>query len=94
MLFVEGANQGGVMTNSRKQQGFRLGNAFGRRRAVRFSTEALEGALDGGHIAGAVVEDGNFHSSPLVLGKTWRRRLSRETAKRRARANALKIAST
>src|SRR5947208_725710 len=54
---------------------------------MRLHAEALEGALDGGHIAGAVVEDGYFHSSPLVLGKTWRRRLSRDTAKRTARVH-------
>src|SRR5204863_8931209 len=78
MLFVEGANQGGVMTNSRKQQAFRLGNAFGRRRAVRFSTEALERVFHRRHIAGAVVEDGYFHSSRFVVGKSWRRPLLRE----------------
>src|SRR6266851_4464929 len=94
MFFVQGANQRGVMTDAGEEQGFRFGNTFWRSRAVRFSAEPLESAFDGGHIAGAIVEDGNFHSSPLVLGKTLRRRLSRETAKRSARANALKMAST
>ena len=62
--------------------------------ARRFGAESLQRALDGGDVARAVVDQGDFHSSPFVLGSTLRKRLSRETAKRSARANALNRAST
>src|SRR5260370_2921842 len=93
-LFVKSTNEGSVMPNAGEEQRLRFGNTLGRIGTVRLRAEALERALDGRHIARAIVENGHFHRSPFVLGKTWRRRLSRETAKRRARAKALKMAST
>jgi hypothetical protein len=93
-FFVEGANQRRVMTDAGKEQGVRVGNAFRRTGSQRFRSEALERALDGGNIAGAVIENSHFHNSPLVLGKIFRKRLSRVTAERKARANALNMAST
>ena len=71
-----------------------VGDLFGADGALGFRAKFLQGALDRGQIAGAVIDDGDFHSSPLVDGSTLRRRLSRETAKRSALANALKIDST
>jgi hypothetical protein len=93
MLFVEGANECGDVANAGKKQGFGIRKGSGRAGAQRVRSETLQGALDGRNITRAVVEDGDLHRSPFVLGKTWRKRLSRETAKRSARAKALKIAS-
>jgi len=58
------------------------------------NTETLEGAFNRRQIPRTVIEDSHFHSRPLVLGNTRRSLRSRDTAKRSARANALKIAST
>ena len=91
--FVERPHQGGIVTNAGKEQSVRLVDALRSLRADRLRSEALEGALDGGGIAGAVVDERDSHRRPLVLGRTLRRRLSRETAKRRARAKALNSAS-
>src|SRR4029077_12767843 len=93
-FFVEGTNQRRVMTDAGKKQRVRVGNVFRGAGSQRFCSEPLERALDGGNIASAVVQYGHYHRSPLVLGKIFRKRLSRVTAKRRARANALNIAST
>src|SRR5260370_40118016 len=62
--------------------------------SARIPPETKQGALYRGYIACAVIDNRHFHSSPFVLGKTCRRRLSRDTAKRKARAKALNMAST
>src|SRR5437667_7141813 len=94
MLFIESANQRSIMTHAGQQQNFGMRNTLRRIRSLGFRAEALEGALDGRNIASPIIDDRYFHSSPLVLGKIFRKRWSRETAKRRARAEALNIAST
>ena len=90
---VKRTHQGGKMSDAWKQERFGVGDAFRNARANRFRAETLERALDRGGVAGTVVDERDFHKRPLVLGKTLRRRLSRETAKRRARAKALKSAA-
>src|SRR5262249_29907944 len=54
----------------------------------------LQRALDGWNVSRAIVNDRHVHSNSFVLGRTFFNRLSRATANRSARANALKIAST
>ena len=49
--------------------------------------------LHRGQISCVVFNQRNLHSSPLVLGSTRRKRWSRATAKRSARAKALNMAS-
>jgi len=82
------------MSDARKEQRLRACDAFGSGSTLRFRSEPLQGSLDRGDIACAVIQQGNFHSKPLVLGSTRRNLLSRATAKRRARAKALNMAST
>jgi hypothetical protein len=38
IFFVEGANESGVMADTGEEQGFRIGNGFGRIGAMRFSS--------------------------------------------------------
>jgi len=58
-----------------------------------FGAKAAQRALYRRQISGTVIDDGKFHKSPLVVGKTRRSWRSRVTAKRRARAKALNITS-
>src|SRR6201999_2282605 len=91
MLFVERPNECGKVTNSGKNKRARLIDLLWRIRARGFRAKFLQRAFDAGHVARTVVDqcDGRLHSKPFVLGSTLRSRLSRETANRRARANAL-----
>src|SRR5438270_6324123 len=91
--FVEGAHERSVMSNAGEKQSLGLGDAFRSLGTDGLRAEALQGALDGSGVAGTVVDESDFHRRPFVLGKTLRRRLSRDTAKRRARAKALNSAS-
>ena len=63
-------------------------------RCPMIDPDGVQAFSDGGEIAGAVVEQGDLQSSPLVEGRTVRSRRSREQANLNARANALKTAST
>src|SRR5271169_174523 len=91
---VERADKRRVVADAWKEQRFGVGDAFRRSRAAAFRAETLQGPLDARDVASAIVDERHVHRSPFVLGRTLRRRLSRETAKRSARANALNIAST
>jgi hypothetical protein len=66
----------------------------GSRGALHVEADVLQGLFHRAEIAGAVVDHDRFHSSPFVDGNFRSRRLSREHAIRRARANALNTAST
>ena len=65
-------------------------------RPRRFGAKFVQSPFDASNVPRAVVDqcDSRPHSNPFVLGKTFRSRLSRETANRRARAKALNSAST
>src|SRR5216683_1575960 len=71
ILLVESANQSSIMTHAGQQESLRFRNAIGRTCSLGLRAEALEGALDGWDIAGAIVNDRYFHSNPLVLGKIF-----------------------
>src|SRR5262249_38103452 len=92
--FLQRANQGAEVSNAGQQQHAGVANTFRRKAWNRCDTEPLQSSCDRCDIARSVVDEGNLHSNPLVLGKTRRSRLSRETAKRSARAKALNTAST
>ena len=94
IALVESGDEGGEVSYAGKNDGFGAGDLFGADGALGFGAEFLQGAFDRRQIAGAVIDDSDFHSRPLVDGRTLRRRLSRETAKRSALAKALKIDST
>src|SRR5690348_12560475 len=94
LLFVESPNQRRIVSYPRQEQGFRLCNVVYGICAFGLGTEPLERECNGRHVSGSIVDDGDSHSSPLVLGKTFRRRLSFATANRNARANVLNAAST
>jgi len=93
-LFVREHELKRDVSDARKQERFSVRNACNGICPQGIRAEALQGALDGGDVASAVVDDGYFHSMPFVLGRTLRKRLSRATAKRSARAKALNMAST
>lgn len=59
-----------------------------------FHAESPKCRGDRRNIAGTIVDQNDVHSNSFVLGSTFRNRLSRDTAKRSARANALNTAST
>jgi hypothetical protein len=91
---VECTDEGGVVADPGKKKRFGIRNALRRTGALRGGAETLQSPLDTRDITRAIVNERDVHKRPLVLGRTLRRRLSRETAKRRARANALNMAST
>jgi hypothetical protein len=93
-MFIEGVNQRCIVSDAREKESFRARDAIGSSSPTRVGSEAMQGALDGRDIPGTVVDERNFHRSPLVLGKMLRSRRSREAANRSARAKALKSAST
>lgn len=82
------------MPHARKHEHFRRRNFRRLARDGDSSSELAEGPFYGRHVAGAVVDQRDVHNSSFVLGSTLRSRLSRDTAKRSARAKALKRAST
>ena len=82
------------MANAWKNKALSGGNVLGVIGAHNRSAQAAQRAPHGGDVARAVIDQRNIHRSSFVLGSTLRNRLSRETAKRSARANALKSAST
>ena len=84
----------GEVSDSGKHDRFRRGQLRRLDRALGFRAQSAQRAFDRRQIPGAVVDDGDFHSSPFVDGSTRRSCLSRVTAKRSAFANALKIDST
>ena len=97
IALIDGADQSGEMAHAWKNKRLSLIDLFRRTRANRFGAEFLQRALDAGDVSRAVVDEcdcARRHSNPFVLGSTPRSRLSRETAKRNARANALNSAST
>ena len=53
------------MADAGKDDGVREGELFGRTGALRSCAEAMEGALDGGDVAGAVIEDEKIHELAL-----------------------------
>jgi hypothetical protein len=55
VLLVEGADQGGVMADTGKNDGGGVGDGFGGAGALRGGAEALEGAFDARDVACAVV---------------------------------------
>lgn len=94
LAFVEGADESGIVADSREDDGVGGGEGFRCIGALWVCAEAAKGALDGGDVASAVVKEEKIHKRPFVLGRTRARRLSRETAKRNARAKTLNMAST
>src|SRR5579872_6245799 len=96
LLFIEGADECGEMSDAGQNQCACFIDLIRCICAGRFGAQPLQCAFDARHIACAVVDecDRCLHRRPFVLGRTLRRRLSRETAKLSARANALKSAST
>ena len=76
-----------------KQQGLRFLDALRRACTRGLRAEPLERSLHRGDVSYSIVNQSEFHISPLVLGSTRRRRLSRATAKRNARAKALNMVS-
>ena len=91
---IQSGDQGATMADTGQDQALGFGDRFRPVGGEYLRAQAAQGAFDRGDIAGAVIEQGDVHRSSLVLGKTLRRRLSRETAKRSARAKALNSAST
>src|SRR5262249_49137307 len=73
--------------------GLRLGQFGGLFRREKRRAKRGERLPHRGQVPGLVVDQGN-HRSPFVLGSIFARRLSRATATRNARANALQTAST
>ena len=94
LAFVEGADQCGIVADSGQDDCVSRREGFRRVGALRVCAEAAEGPFNRGDVAGPVVKQEKIHRRPFVLGRTRARRLSRETANRSARANALNIAST
>ena len=93
-LLVERANQRAEVSHARQDQHFGVADGSRSVGAARFGAEFLQRALHRREVAGAVIDERDFHSSPFVLGRTCFSRLSRDTANRSARANALNMAST
>src|SRR5208283_3541094 len=91
---VQSGDQSATVAHAREDEAFGFGNRLRPVGGDDVRAQAAQGAFHRGDIAGAVIEQGDVHGSSLVLGKTLRRRVSRETAKRSARANALNSAST
>ena len=91
---LQRAHQLPEVADARQDQPLGGANRFRRGRALGLDALAIERGLDRRQIAGAVFDQRNFHSSPLVLGKTRFNCGSRVAAKRNARAKALKSAST
>src|SRR5580692_3520191 len=89
VLLIEGANQCTVVADAGKNDGFGAGERLRRIGTLRSHAKTLQGPLHACDVTCAVIEQGDLHRRPFVLGRTLRRRLSRETAKRSARANAL-----
>ncbi len=90
----ERAHECAEMADAGENECVARGEGFGSGGALGGHAEAGEGALDRRKISGSVFDQCDVHSRPFVLGSTrmsWR---SRVAAKRSARANALKIAST
>ena len=90
---VQCANQRGKVPDTGKQQSFCRFDRFRCRSTQRFRAEALERSLYRGDISYTIVNQREFHISPLVLGSIRASRLSFAHATRRALANALKTAS-
>ena len=93
VALVESAYESSKMADAGEQKRLGIGDTFRSSTANRFRAETLESTFNGSSVAGAVIDESDFHRRPFVLGKTLRRRLSRDTAKRRARAKALNSAS-
>ncbi len=91
---IKSGNERGAMANAGKNKTLRACDSLGLIGSENLRTQTAQSALDRSDITGAVIEQRYLHKSSLVLGKTLRNRLSRETAKRSARAKALKRAST
>ncbi len=91
---VERIQKGGPMAHARENQAGRRGDFFWPIGGADLRSEVVQSARDGGNVACAIIDERGDHSSSLVLGRTSRRRLSRETANRSARANALNNDST
>lgn len=91
---IERMQQSGAVADAGKNQASSGGKVLGLIGDVDIRAEAAQGASDRSDVAGAIIDQSGDHSSSLVLGSTLRKRLSLETAKRRARAKALNTAST
>ena len=91
---VQSGDESAAVAHAGQDQALGFGDRFRPIGGEHLRAQATQGAFDRGDIASAVIEQGDVHRSSLVLGKTLRRRLSRETAKRSARAKALNSAST
>jgi len=91
---VQSGDKSATVAHAGQDQALGFGDRFRPVGGEYVRAQAAQRAFDRGDIAGAVIEQGDVHRSSLVLGKTLRRRMSRETAKRSARAKALNRAST
>src|SRR5713226_8151370 len=56
-LFVKRANQSSIMSHTGEQDSLRLRNELRRRSSLRFCAKTLQGALNGRHVARAVVNE-------------------------------------
>src|SRR5215470_4252678 len=81
------------VSHSRKDELVRTAHKLGVVRNDGVHMQMIECFLHGRQIAGLVIDDGD-HSNPFVLGNILASRLSREQAKRNARAKALNSASS
>ena len=88
-MLIESADESSAMTDSRQYQTTRRCDLHSVVCCVDLRAQPAERSLDGRDVTGPVVDECHLHRSSLVLGKTRRSRRSRDTAKRKARANAL-----
>jgi hypothetical protein len=68
LAFVEGADEGGIVTDSGQDDGVRGGERFGCVGALRICAEAMKSSLDGSDIAGAVVKEEKVHVRSMRRG--------------------------
>ena len=91
---IQRAKQRAAMSDSGQNQGSCGANIVAAIGGDDLGAKFSQRAFDRSDISRPVINHRNLHKSSLVLGSTLFKRLSRDTAKRSARANALKTAST
>jgi len=94
IMHIQSGDESTTVANAGQDEALGFGDRFRPIGGEYLRTQAAQRPFDRGDIACSVIEQGDVHSNSLVLGSTLRRRLSRETAKRSARAKALNSAST
>jgi len=92
--FAQRAHECAEVAHAGKNQSVAVRERLRSGNAARLDAQASESALHRGKIPCSVFHESDVHSSPFVLGRMCFNCGSRVAAKRSARANALKIAST